>query len=187
MNALKPAALALLGALLLLPLYGQASISSDIEAGRSADEVIANALAEGLTVDQIADQIAQEVGSANIGMFAGALLRVVAAATDSDSNDASLGAAVNAAIGQAAANNHSGRAFGRAYASNSANFQPMSVSAIRNITGMLAFSSAAPWFIVRMAGVRELGARAGGSGGGGGGAVGDALCEAVGSEPGCLD
>lgn len=183
------ALIALLGAL-LWPLQGQASISSDIEAGLPADTVIANALAEGLTIDQIADQIAQEVGSDRIGLFAGPLRRTLAVATDMDDGDTGLVTAVFSAIGQAAGRGHSGRQVGRAYALNSTNYQPASASSIRAITGVLGISTAAPTFAMvsavgRPAAVAVAGAAP--SGGGGGQGVQDAICEAVGSEPGCLE
>lgn len=182
----------LLTASLLSP-AGHATVALDIQNGVPADQLIANALADGLTVDQIADQIAQEVGSANIGMFAGALVRTVAAATDTSPGDPILVAAVNAAVGAAAANNHPGRQPGRAYAMNSANFAPVAVASIRATTGILALSRVAP---TALAGILARGpgapggpprVRAGGSGGGGGALVEDAICEAIGSEPGCLD
>lgn len=192
MMLIKLAAAAFIAAFLLMPLNGQANIASGIQNGVPADQVIANALADGLTLDQIADQIAQQVGSANIGMFAGALARVAAAATDTSPGDPSLVAAVNAAIGAAAGNNHSAQSAGQAYAMNAANFAPVDVSAIRGTTGVLSLSSIAPSnmglsIAGRRGGAPGAGAPGAGSGGGGGRGIQDAVCEAVGSEPGCLD
>jgi hypothetical protein len=158
--------------LLLLPFAAQADIAGDIEAGLSADEVVANALAEGMSLDQVMNEIAQVVGSDTVGMFAGAAARAYAAQTGANVGDASVITAVNSAVGAAASANFSATSTGLSYAMNSANFIPSSSVG----------RSATPG-----GGAPGGGAPGGGSGGGGGQVVEDALCEAAGSEPGCLD
>lgn len=190
MHSLKLIALAALVALALAPFQSQANIASDIDAGVPADQVIANALAAGMTIDEVMDAVAQEVGSANIGMFAGSAARTLAVATDTSPGDTAVVTAVNAAVGAAAARNYSPRSTGQAYAANSGNFQPVSTSAIRQTTGVLSLSRTAPTIgtlaVGPGRGAPAVSAVTGGSGGGGGQAVEDALCEAIGSEPGCL-
>ena len=176
--------LAVLGVFLLLPLHSHATVAGDIASGLAADQVIANALADGLTISQIADQIAQEVGSSSIGLFRAAFARTVATATDTDFGDTTLQTVINAAIGTANANNYPGRGAGAAYVVNSARFAPVAAASIRGTTGILALSSITVVVSGRNGG--RSGAPPGG--GGGGSSLGrEAACEGRGSEPGCLE
>lgn len=166
-----------------------ATIANDIDQGVPADVIIAEALADGLSLTEILDEIAQAVGSSNIGLFQGAAMRVAAAATEMPMDSAAVQNSVNAALGRAAAQNHTGRSSGQAYAMNNANFQSVPVERITSVTGILPITAIAPpggsgrGFGV---GSGAVGARGFGGGGGGGGFVEDAICESVGSEPGCL-
>ncbi|MCC5888478.1 MAG: hypothetical protein JJT88_18735 [Gammaproteobacteria bacterium] len=173
----------------LLPFSSHASVSGDIGNGVPADQVIANGLARGLDIDAVMDQIAQVVGSGQIGQFAGSAIRTLAAATDTPANDPALTASVNAALGSAAGKGYPATNVGQAYAANSASFQPVATAAIRAITGLMSLRAAAPSarMVAGLGAPRAAAARGPGSGGGGGRGVQDALCEAVGSEPGCLD
>jgi hypothetical protein len=160
--------------LLLLPFAAQADIAGDIEAGVSAEEVVANALAEGMSIGDVMSEVAQVVGSQNVGMFASAAARAYARQTGSDVSSPDVMTAVNNAVGAAAGAGFPGTSAGAAYASNSANFVPSTLA------GGAGGAGGSP-------GGRPGAGAGGGSGGGGGQVVEDALCEAAGSEPGCLD
>lgn len=121
-----------------------ATIANDIDQGVPADVIIAEALADGLSLTEILDEIAQAVGSSNIGLFQGAAMRVAAAATEMPMDSAAVQNSVNAALGRAAAQNHTGRSSGQAYAMNNANFQSVPVERITSVTGILPITAIAP-------------------------------------------
>ncbi|MDZ7825589.1 MAG: hypothetical protein U5R48_05695 [Gammaproteobacteria bacterium] len=159
---------------LLLPFAAQADIAGDIEAGVPADQVVANALAEGMSIGEIMLEIAQQVGSDNVAMFQ------AAAAQRLRSVDRRR--CKRSGRGRRREQRDGGSRHGelvRHQRRQRLRLEPRELCVLQPGRRLPVRAGAGT-------GGRP-GAGGAGSGGGGGQNVEDALCEAAGSEPGCLD
>lgn len=165
-----------------------ASVADDISAGLPADVVIANAIKEGKTLEEILDEIARIVGSDNIGQFAEAARHTLAVVTGSREESTEVRAAANVAIAATAARNYPPTAAGNAYLAAAGVFTLSTGELLSSIAGNYRTVGSLVPSLESIKGLtgQNLEQLASLNASTGGRVVESALCQAAGSQPGCL-